>query len=102
VSVAPLRELQQGPRAPAAPRILVGLMSGTSLDGISAVVVRFHDRGGRVAPELLGFSSRPYTAGQRDRLSAAMTGTTPAEYCRVNFDLGGWLADAGFGERART
>jgi len=94
VSVAPLHELQRGTRTPGPPRALVGLMSGTSLDGISAAVVRFHDDGARVAPELLGFVARPYTAEQRDRLSAAMTGTTPAEYCRVNFDLGGWLADA--------
>jgi anhydro-N-acetylmuramic acid kinase len=77
------------------PRIVVGLMSGTSLDGISAAVVRF-DRGadGRVTYDLLGMSVRAYDGGQRDRLAKALVGITPREYCRLAFDLGGWLADA--------
>ncbi len=79
--------------------VLVGLMSGTSLDGISAAVVRFRaDDGapatGAVTPELLAFLSRPYTTAQRDRLSAALTGVSPREYARLDFELGAWLADA--------
>ena len=76
-------------------RVLVGLMSGTSLDGISAAVVRF-DRGedGRFTYELLGMSVRSYDAAQRQRLATALIGTTPREYCRLAFDLGDWLADA--------
>jgi anhydro-N-acetylmuramic acid kinase len=77
------------------PAIYVGLMSGTSLDGISAAVVAFRDAAdGRPAAELLGFTQRGYTREERDRLARALEGTTPAEYCRLNFDLGGWLADA--------
>jgi anhydro-N-acetylmuramic acid kinase len=76
-------------------RILIGLMSGTSLDGITAAVVRFTgtDSGG-VTAELLAFTSRDYTPAQRDRLVRALSGTTPSEYTRLNFDLGEWLADA--------
>jgi len=75
--------------------VLVGLMSGTSLDGISAAVARFQDASdGRIDVELLAYTSRPYTGAERNRLSAALGGGTPAEYCRLNFDLGGWLADA--------
>jgi len=76
-------------------RIVVGLMSGTSLDGISAAVVRF-DRGhdGRITYQLLGMSVRAYDASQRDRLSRALVGATPREYCRLSFDLGEWLAEA--------
>ena len=75
--------------------VVVGLMSGTSLDGISAAVARFRDStDGRVEVDLLGHTSRSYTAAQRSRLSAALSGCAPAEYCRLNFDLGGWLADA--------
>lgn len=70
----------------------VGLMSGTSLDGISACVVRFND--GDPKFELLAFGVREYTAEQRDRMLAAMQSATAAEYCRLGFDLGGWLAEA--------
>lgn len=71
--------------------ILVGLMSGTSLDGISAAVVRFGENSNA---ELLAFRQLPYSRLQRERLAGALAGTTPDEYCRLNFDLGGWLADA--------
>jgi anhydro-N-acetylmuramic acid kinase len=70
--------------------ILVGLMSGTSLDGVSAAVVRFADNDAN----LLAFRQIPYNASQRDRLASAIKGATPDEYCRLNFDLGNWLADA--------
>ena len=70
-------------------------MSGTSLDGISAAVARFRDASdGRIDVDLLAFTSRAYTREERARLANALSGTTPAEYCRLNFDLGYWLADA--------
>ena len=77
------------------PRVIVGLMSGTSLDGISAAVVRF-DRSadGRIVYDLLGMSVRPYDAMQRERLARALVGATPREYCRLAFELGDWLAEA--------
>jgi anhydro-N-acetylmuramic acid kinase len=76
-------------------RIIVGLMSGTSLDGISAAVVRFgRGEDGRIAYDLLGMSVRPYEPAQRDRLAKALVEGTPREYCRLSFDLGDWLADA--------
>jgi len=84
-------------------RIVVGLMSGTSLDGISAAVVRFGrgpDR--RIAYELLGMSVRAYDASQRDRLSQALIGATPREYCRLSFDLGDWLAEAAIAAMAEA
>jgi anhydro-N-acetylmuramic acid kinase len=75
--------------------IVVGLMSGTSLDGISAAAARFSPRGaGGYDVELLSFLSIAYKPAQRARLAAAMTGSPPAEYCRLNFDLGEWLAEA--------
>ena len=75
--------------------VIVGLMSGTSLDGITAAVVRFSPKGETgVDAELLAFTARDYTPQQRERLARALTGATPAEYTRLNFDLGGWLADA--------
>ncbi|MGQ0650534.1 MAG: anhydro-N-acetylmuramic acid kinase [Gemmatimonadaceae bacterium] len=74
--------------------VLVGLMSGTSLDGISAAVVRFTQHGTRVTADLLAYDVAPYSAEQRDRLSRALVAGTPEEYCRLNFDLGEWLAAA--------
>ncbi len=77
------------------PRVLVGLMSGTSLDGVTAAVVRFHEDGeGRVTPELLAHVDRAYESATRARLAAALEGATPSEYTRLDFALGGWLSDA--------
>ena len=80
-------------------RVIVGLMSGTSLDGISAAVVRIgrHEGEGRINAELLAFRQVPYSTAQRARLAAALHGATPDEYCRLNFDLGEWLAQAAVG-----
>ncbi len=75
--------------------VLVGLMSGTSLDGVTAVVVRFlEDESGRITPELLAHVERAYTPGQRSRLAAAMQGASAAEYTQLDYALGSWLADA--------
>ena len=75
--------------------VVVGLMSGTSLDGISAAVARFHEGpSGGLTPELLAFVQLPYDAAFRARLAAAMTSATPAEYARLDFELGDRLATA--------
>jgi anhydro-N-acetylmuramic acid kinase len=74
--------------------LIVGLMSGTSLDGVAAAVVRFTDRDGGVDAELVGFTQHQYTREQHDRLARALVEGTPAEYCRLGFDLGEWLATA--------
>jgi anhydro-N-acetylmuramic acid kinase len=75
--------------------VYVGLMSGTSLDGISAAVVRFRPtKAPRLHPELLGFTVTEYSPQQRQRLHAAMSGGTAKELCMLAFDLGSWLADA--------
>ncbi|MDE3128648.1 MAG: anhydro-N-acetylmuramic acid kinase, partial [Gemmatimonadota bacterium] len=76
------------------PPVYVGLMSGTSLDGITAVAVRFHERAGGYDPEMLAFSVLEYPAERRDALHRAMSVGTAEEYCRLEFALGGWLADA--------
>ena len=80
--------------AAAAGDVLVGLMSGTSLDGITAAVVRFEESGEQVTPSLLALVTRPYAAGERARLAAALQGASPAEYTKLDFLLGGWLAEA--------
>ncbi|MDQ2890081.1 MAG: anhydro-N-acetylmuramic acid kinase [Gemmatimonadota bacterium] len=77
--------------------VYVGLMSGTSLDGISAAVVRFDAAQGRMEHELLSFASTPFDALERDRLHAAMSHASAEEYCSLSFDLGARLAEAAIG-----
>ena len=43
---------------------------------------------------LLAFRVTPYTDEQHARLRKALSAGTAQEYCRLNFDLGGWLAGA--------
>ncbi|MGQ0715306.1 MAG: anhydro-N-acetylmuramic acid kinase [Gemmatimonadaceae bacterium] len=74
--------------------IVVGLMSGTSLDGISAAVARFVPGVDHIGAELLAYRSVSYTRDQRERLLRALEGAPAAEYCRLNFELGAWLAEA--------
>ena len=75
--------------------VFIGLMSGTSLDGISAAVVRFREGANKtIEAELLAFIGSSYSAEQRDRLLRALTAGTAQEYCRLSFDLAELLADA--------
>ncbi len=74
--------------------LLVGLMSGTSLDGISAAVVAFAERDGRVYADVRHFAQRAYGDEARVRLAAAMHAASAQEYCRLHTDLGSWLGDA--------
>lgn len=72
------------------PTLAVGLMSGTSLNGMDAALVRFH---GPTHAQLLGFASRPYSAPERAALLAALAGGTAAEYARLHARLGEWAGD---------
>ncbi len=74
--------------------IFVGLMSGTSLDGISAAVVRFTDSAPELQHELLAFHTTSYSDSQRQRLANAMTSGTAEEYCALAFEVGDWLSRA--------
>lgn len=79
-------------------RVYVGLMSGTSCDGVAAAAVRFRPgedaSGAALAAEVVGFVQVPYAPAVRERLLAAMQRGAPREYCRLHAELGGWLADA--------
>jgi anhydro-N-acetylmuramic acid kinase len=51
------------------PTLLVGLMSGTSLDGVDAALVRFRSP---TQAELVAFVSRPYAEAEREAIRAAL------------------------------
>jgi len=76
------------------PNVFIGLMSGTSLDGISAAAVRFEPAEHGLESQLLAFTVRSYESAQRERLRRALTSGTAQDYCRLAFDLGTWFADA--------
>lgn len=78
--------------------LVIGLMSGTSLDGVDAALVEFGEGGGGAASarawSLRAFVTVPYARPQRDQIQRAMEVGGAAELCRLNVDLGEWLADA--------
>lgn len=52
------------------PRVVVGLMSGTSLDGVDAAVVRLDGHEREVRAETLAFVTEPYDSVLRDAIRA--------------------------------
>ena len=74
------------------PSLIVGLMSGTSLDGMDAALVRF---AGPTHAELLAFSSRPYDREERADLRAALEARAPAPaLARLHVRIAEWAAEA--------
>lgn len=73
--------------------VVVGLMSGTSADGVDAAVVRIADAPPGIAIELLAFVESPHPPALRDRILAAAR-STAADLAQLDFDLGDALAGA--------
>jgi anhydro-N-acetylmuramic acid kinase len=72
----------------------VGLMSGTSLDGVDAALVRID---GPTHATLLDFVTRPYDEGERAELLAALApgaGADAAAFARLHVRIAEWAADA--------
>ncbi|WP_423821921.1 anhydro-N-acetylmuramic acid kinase [Salinisphaera sp. SPP-AMP-43] len=73
----------------------IGLMSGTSVDAVDAIVARFDSAQGR--PEILATHSHPPPTGLRDALlglSGAGQRLTLLEYGRLDQAVGSWFAEA--------
>jgi anhydro-N-acetylmuramic acid kinase len=75
------------------PRRIVGLISGTSADGIDAALVEVEGAGEATRLSLVGFESRPYDAALRDRVLALGDAAAP-ELLRVHYRLGEEFARA--------
>jgi anhydro-N-acetylmuramic acid kinase len=74
---------------------VVGLMSGTSLDGVDAALVEIE--GGTVEDvrwELVHCFTLPYTEARRSAIHDAIVAGTAEALCGLHADLGEWLAEA--------
>ncbi|RME71482.1 MAG: anhydro-N-acetylmuramic acid kinase [Planctomycetota bacterium] len=74
-------------------RTIVGLMTGTSVDGVDAALVRVEGAGPGCGVELLAFRTYDYEPPVRARIHSAFEGTSRA-LCELNFLLGEALAEA--------
>ena len=75
---------------------VIGLMSGTSMDGIDAALVQIKRRGVQIQITLLRFATTPYPRRVRERLFRITAGVPVPleELCRLNVLLGELFAQA--------
>jgi anhydro-N-acetylmuramic acid kinase len=73
------------------PTLAVGLMSGTSLDGVDAALVRLE---GPTHATLLQFVTRPYTDEERALIRGAFDGATAPNLARLHVRVAEWAAEA--------
>lgn len=76
---------------------IVGLMSGTSGDGVDAALVEIREHGSQLLVRHLAFYPLPYPPALRQRILAASTEGRVAEICHLNALLGEWFAKAALG-----
>ncbi|TAM56409.1 anhydro-N-acetylmuramic acid kinase [bacterium] len=76
--------------------MVVGLMAGTSLDGIDVAVVELRPRGPSYSVELLRFQTIPYERTLERRLRAALPpqSASAREVCELHADVGAAFGDA--------
>ncbi|MBC8183989.1 anhydro-N-acetylmuramic acid kinase [candidate division KSB1 bacterium] len=75
---------------------VVGLMSGTSLDGIDAALIKITNSGSDTEIELINFITIPYPNELRDQLLEISLpgGGTVEEICQMNFLIAEYYVDA--------
>jgi len=77
-----------------APRYAVGLMAGTSLDGIDAALVRIEGAGDAIRVETLATHYQPYTPDERAGLMRLLESGNLADLCAWDAYLGERFAQA--------
>ncbi|MEP6602180.1 MAG: anhydro-N-acetylmuramic acid kinase, partial [Nitrospirota bacterium] len=73
---------------------VIGLMSGTSADGVDAAVVDIRGTAHALKLKVIAFRTFPYSAEFRARLLNAMTDGGISDVCHLNAALGEWFARA--------
>ncbi|OGW95385.1 MAG: anhydro-N-acetylmuramic acid kinase [Nitrospirae bacterium RIFCSPLOWO2_12_FULL_63_8] len=73
---------------------VVGLMSGTSGDGVDAALVDIRGTGHELKVKSIAFVACPYPANLQQRILAASARGTVSEICHLNVVLGEWFARA--------
>jgi anhydro-N-acetylmuramic acid kinase len=81
---------------------VIGLMSGTSADGVDAALVDIRPGDDRPTVRLLAFETFPYPTGLRERLLAVASAGSTADVCHLNAYLGDLFADAAVGIAGRA
>ena len=81
---------------------VIGLMSGTSLDGIDAALVRFDGPLHDLAWSLEAFVSHAYDGVRREQIQQAIEKGDAPSLCRLHARLGEWLAEAALAVCARA
>jgi anhydro-N-acetylmuramic acid kinase len=77
-----------------ASELIVGLMSGTSADGIDAVVAEISGSGRQLRARVLAHVHQPFSTVMRQRILRLCLHGTVAEICELNFVLGEQFARA--------
>lgn len=77
-------------------RLAIGLMSGTSADGVDAALIRISGHGVDTRVKQVGFSFLPFTPEQRQRILTLAEGSFGGarELCQMSFWLGQLYAEA--------
>jgi anhydro-N-acetylmuramic acid kinase len=73
---------------------VIGLMSGTSADGVDAALIDIHGRGEALKVKMVACLSRPYSRSLQQRVLEASLKGTVADVCHLNALLGEWFAQA--------
>lgn len=82
--------------AKAKKRNIIGLMSGTSMDGVDALFVRFQGSGADTTYEIVGHHKQNYPPELRDQLASVAAGNPCGveTLCRLNYAVGEVFAEA--------
>src|SRR3989304_3875961 len=75
-------------------RLVIGLMSGTSMDGVDAALVRINGNGLNTKIELIYFICMPYESSLVQSLDDIISKGSTRQISEINFTVGGAFAEA--------